>query len=249
MEREVSIRVSRLDKEFAGREVLHGVDLEIAQGEFLVLLGASGCGKSTLLHLMAGLEPPSRGWLELPARGCAFMFQEASLYPWLTAAGNVELALRVRGLPRARRREEAARLLELVRLGGHAGYRPHQLSGGMRQRVSLARSLAQDRPVLLMDEPFSALDEITREHLHEQLRQIWRETGRTIVFVTHSVAEAVALGQRIVLLRPRPGRIGREWTVPEHRRSGPGRSVLEREIGEAMQEVTDEDDGVGRWVI
>jgi NitT/TauT family transport system ATP-binding protein len=141
------------------------------------------------------------------------MFQEPALYPWLTAGRNVELALRLRGLPRGLRRAEADRLLRLVRLGGAYDKRPHELSGGMRQRVALARALAQDRGVLLMDEPFAALDAITRDLLHDELTRVWRETGLAVVFVTHNVREAVRLGERVLLMSSRPGRIAREWNV------------------------------------
>ena len=133
--------------------------------------------------------------------------------PWLTARRNVELALRLRGVPRARRRDEALALLDTVNLADAAEKRPHELSGGMRQRVALARALAQDRPVLLMDEPFAALDAITRDLLHEELERVWRATGRTIVFVTHNVREAARLGQRVVLLGSRPGRVVNEWRI------------------------------------
>ncbi|GAA2455461.1 ABC transporter ATP-binding protein [Agromyces soli] len=209
-----AIRLTGVGKRFGGPrspQVLDGIDLEVAEGEFVCLLGASGCGKSTLLNLVAGLETPTAGAIEVPGDGAAVMFQESALMPWLTARRNVELALRLRGAPRAGRRAEAERLLELVNLADAADQRPHELSGGMRQRVALARALAQDRTVLLMDEPFAALDAITRDLLHEELERVWRETGRTILFVTHNVHEAVRLAQRIVLLSSRPGRVAGEW--------------------------------------
>ncbi|UOE28030.1 ABC transporter ATP-binding protein [Agromyces soli] len=208
------MRLTGVGKRFGGPrspQVLDGIDLEVAEGEFVCLLGASGCGKSTLLNLVAGLETPTAGAIEVPGDGAAVMFQESALMPWLTARRNVELALRLRGAPRAGRRAEAERLLELVNLADAADQRPHELSGGMRQRVALARALAQDRTVLLMDEPFAALDAITRDLLHEELERVWRETGRTILFVTHNVHEAVRLAQRIVLLSSRPGRVAGEW--------------------------------------
>jgi NitT/TauT family transport system ATP-binding protein len=210
----MTVVLENLGKRFgAGAPVLDGVTASIGQGEFVALLGASGCGKSTLLNIIAGLERPSAGALEVPADGAAFMFQDAALYPWLTARGNIELALRLRGVPKGERRARAVELLDLVRLGEAAEKRPHELSGGMRQRVALARALSQDRQVLLMDEPFAALDAITRDLLHEELTRIWRETGRTIIFVTHNVREAVRLGQRILLLSSRPGRVVSEWAV------------------------------------
>ena len=219
-----AIRLDGLSKSFgpADGPVLDDVDLEVERGQFVALLGASGCGKSTLLNIVAGLEEPSGGSVTVPAEGAALMFQDAALFPWLSARRNVELALELRGMPRAERPERARELLELVRLGHAADKRPHELSGGMRQRVSLARSLAQDRQLLLMDEPFAALDAITRDLLHDELERIWKETGRTIVFVTHNVREAVRLGQRVLLLSSRPGRVVREWHVSEEHRTDAG---------------------------
>ncbi|MFD1214650.1 ABC transporter ATP-binding protein [Arthrobacter sp. GCM10027362] len=217
----MSVLLENLGKRFErGDAVLDGVNARIDRGEFVALLGASGCGKSTLLNIIAGLEQPSTGALEVPADGAALMFQDPALYPWLTARGNVELALKLRGAGKSARRARAAELLDLVHLGGAGDKRPHELSGGMRQRVALARALSQDRQLLLMDEPFAALDAITRDLLHEELERIWRETGRTIVFVTHNVREAVRLGQRVLLLSSRPGRVVREWTVPADVRAG-----------------------------
>ncbi|XKH57878.1 ABC transporter ATP-binding protein [Citricoccus nitrophenolicus] len=201
--------------------VLEGVSARFARGEFVCLLGASGCGKSTLLNIIAGLEPPSSGALTVPADGAAFMFQDPSLFPWLSAHGNVELALRLRGVTGGERRARATELLEMVRLGDAAHRRPHQLSGGMRQRVALARALSQDRPLLLMDEPFAALDAITRDLLHAELERIWRESGCSIIFVTHNVREAVRLGQRVLLMSSRPGRVVKEWTIPDNVRHDP----------------------------
>lgn len=213
---EPAVRLSHVTKRFGtGPVVLDDVSLDIAPGEFVCLLGASGCGKSTLLNLIAGLEPLTSGAIATPSSGAAVMFQESALLPWLTARKNVELALRLRGVPRGERREEAQRLLATVNLAEAGDKRPHELSGGMRQRVALARALAQDRPVLLMDEPFAALDAITRDLLHEELERVWRATGRTIVFVTHNVREAARLGQRVVLLTSRPGRIAGEWRVAQ----------------------------------
>ncbi|WP_431247918.1 ABC transporter ATP-binding protein [Leifsonia xyli] len=200
--------------------VLDRVDLRVRDGEFVCLLGASGCGKSTILNLIAGLEQPTAGEIAVPSGPVAMMFQDAALLPWLTARRNVELALELGGSPRGARRDRVDQLLELVSLVHAAGRRPHELSGGMRQRVALARALAQDRHVLLMDEPFAAVDAITRDLLHVELERIWRQTGRTILFVTHNVREALRLGQRIVLLRSRPGRVAAEWEVPADVRAG-----------------------------
>src|SRR6266480_5028959 len=161
----------------------------VAAGEFVCLIGASGCGKSTLLNLVAGLDAPTSGKIYTEGQRVALMFQEPALFPWLTAARNVELALRASGVSRAERRRSATDLLDVVHLGGFAGKRPHELSGGMRQRVALARALAQDAEVLLMDEPFGALDAMTRDSLHEELEAVWRDTGKTVLFVTHNVRE------------------------------------------------------------
>lgn len=196
-----------------GPVILDDVSLSVAPGEFLCLLGASGCGKSTLLNLIAGLDRPTQGTVAVPGHHPSLMFQEPALFPWLTAAENIQLALKLRGVGKAERRTEADRLLELVRLEGSGTKRPHELSGGMRQRVALARALAQDSQVLLMDEPFAALDAITRDLLHDELTRIWQELGTTIVFVTHNVREAVRLGQRVILLSSRPGRIAKEYTI------------------------------------
>ena len=234
----MSVTLTSLSKSYDGRvQVLDGLSTHIRTGEFVAVLGASGCGKSTLLNLLAGLEAPTGGSLEVPADGAAFMFQDASLLPWLTARGNVELALRLRGVPRAERRALAEELLDLVHLRDAAERRPHQLSGGMRQRAALARSLGQERQLLLMDEPFAALDAITRDLLHDELERVWRATGRTIVFVTHNVREAVRLGQRVILLSSRPGRIVAEWEVAEEIRRDPAAAAtLAGTITERLRE-------------
>ncbi|HET7901674.1 MAG TPA: ABC transporter ATP-binding protein [Candidatus Nanopelagicales bacterium] len=203
----------RFDRDGARPAVLQDVSLTVAQGEFVSLLGASGCGKSTLLSLVAGLETPTSGAVSTPGGRAALMFQESALFPWLTAGQNVELALRLRGVPRRDRRPETERLLELVHLAGQHGARVHELSGGMRQRVALARALAQDAQILLMDEPFAALDAITRDVLHDELTRVWQDTGLSVVFVTHNVREAVRLGQRVELMSSRPGRFVRRWLV------------------------------------
>lgn len=200
---------------------LSGIDLQVRSGEFVVLLGASGCGKTTLLNVIAGLDDPTTGAVTVGGRQPAVMFQEPALLPWLTAARNVELPLRLARVPRAVRRKRATELLELVRLAGQGDKRPHELSGGMRQRVALARALAAaggDEPgLLLMDEPFAALDAITRDFLQGELESVHRATGNAILFVTHDVHEAVRLGQRVVLLSSRPGTVVAEWdlTTPD----------------------------------
>jgi NitT/TauT family transport system ATP-binding protein len=236
-----AVRVDGVSQSFdrSGPPVLDGVDLTVAPGEFVCLLGASGCGKSTLLNLMAGLNEPTSGRVEVAAERPALMFQEPALLPWLTAAGNVELALKARGVGRAERRDEARGLLEVVNLGGQSRQRPHELSGGMRQRVALARALAQDSSVLLMDEPFASLDAITRDVLHEELIRVWTEQRVAVVFVTHNVREAVRLGQRVVLMSSRPGRISREWSVDLSQPraiESPGVSALATEITRQLHE-------------
>jgi NitT/TauT family transport system ATP-binding protein len=196
----------------AAVRALDQVSLTAAPGEFTCLIGASGCGKSTLLSLVAGLEKPTAGEVSVGGR-VALMFQEAALFPWLTAAGNVELALRARGVGRAVRKKRAAELLETVHLGGFGGKRPHELSGGMRQRVALARALAEDADVLLMDEPFGALDAMTRDLLHDELDRVCAGRNLTVLFVTHNVREAIRLGDRVVLLSSRPGRVLETYPV------------------------------------
>ena len=199
---------------------LTDVDLRVEPGEFVCLLGASGCGKTTVLNLLAGLERPTRGAVDVAADRPAVVFQEPALLPWLTAIRNVELPLRLAGVGRSARRGTAEELLDLVRLDGQAAKRPHELSGGMRQRVALARALAQDSDVLLMDEPFAALDAITRDLLHDELLRVWQEVGVTVLFVTHNVREACRLAQRVVLLSSRPGRVAQEYAIdiPQPRR-------------------------------
>jgi sulfonate transport system ATP-binding protein len=199
---------------------LDQVSLTVRPGEFICLIGASGCGKSTLLNLVAGLDQPSAGTVSVFARQVALMFQEPALFPWLTAAGNVELPLRARKAPRAERRSRVAELLDLVHLSEFGGKRPHELSGGMRQRVALARALAQDADVLLMDEPFGALDAMTRDVLHDELDRIREGRQLTVLFVTHNVREAVRLGDRVVLLSSHPGRVADEFevSIPRPRR-------------------------------
>jgi len=192
---------------------LERVSLRVAPGEFVCLLGASGCGKSTLLNLIAGLDRPTSGEVTVHAGRTGLMFQEAALFPWLTARGNVELALKLAGANGTARKARADELLEMVHLADFAKRRPHELSGGMRQRVALARALAQDAEVLLMDEPFGALDAMTRDRLHDELESLWRVTNTTIVFVTHNVREAVRLGDRVVLLASRPGRIADTFAI------------------------------------
>ncbi len=212
----LAISISRLSKSYGprGNQVLalREMSLEVRRGEFHCLVGASGCGKSTLLSLIVGLERARIGSIEIRGRP-TLMFQESALFPWLTARGNVELALRLTGVPKAQWRGEADRLLELVRLTGFGHRLPHELSGGMRQRVSLARALAQRADILLMDEPFGSLDAMTRDLLHDELEQLWEESRPTVLFVTHDVREAVRLGDRVTVLTSRPGRVAAAFEV------------------------------------
>lgn len=201
---------------------LGGIDNVISEGEFVCLLGPSGCGKSTLLNMLAGFDTPTEGRVTLdgevisgPSISRAMMFQDAALFPWLSARGNVEFGLKSLGIKGAERHERAQKFLDMVHLSGFGEAQPHELSGGMRQRVALARALAVDPKVLLMDEPFAALDAQTRDLLHVELQNIWRETRKTIVFVTHNVFEAVALATRVLVFTARPGIIKREFDLEE----------------------------------
>ena len=195
---------------------LSAIDLTIERGEFVSFIGPSGCGKTTLMRAIADLEQPTSGVLTVNGvspeqarldRAYGYVFQAAALYPWRNVLRNVMLPLEIMGMTADERRERAAQQLELVGLAGFERKFPWQLSGGMQQRVSIARALAFEPKLLLMDEPFGALDEITRDHLNEQLLRLWERTGKTVIFVTHSISEAVFLSKRIVVMSPRPGRI------------------------------------------
>ncbi len=220
----IPLRIEDVSKIFPGRtqpvEALKPVNLEIEAGEFICLLGPSGCGKSTLLSIIAGLEDASTGiiWangqkVRGPGTDRVLLFQEAALFPWLDVQKNVEFGLRQIGTPGKERHAIARRFIELVHLKGFEHSYVHQLSGGMRQRVAIARALALNPAILLMDEPFGALDALTRDRLHAELESIWASTRKTILFVTHNVREAVALGDRVLVFAPRPGRIVREFRI------------------------------------
>lgn len=196
------------------------ISLSCASGEFVVIVGPSGCGKSTLLNLVAGMIRPDSGTVEVDGRPIqgpgpdrAMVFQEHGLFPWLTAAQNIEFGLRMKGIARSERKARVEAALQMVHLPQAGGKLVHELSGGMRQRVAIARALVLDPAVLLMDEPFASLDAQTRTLLHHQLQQLWIETRKTVLFVTHSVAEAVRLADRIIVLHSHPGRIRREVVV------------------------------------
>jgi NitT/TauT family transport system ATP-binding protein len=195
---------------------LDNIDLQIRLGEFVSFIGPSGCGKTTLMRVIADLETPSSGRITVNGvtpeharlqRAYGYVFQAPALYAWRNVLRNVLLPLEIIGMPAAERKARAAKYISMVGLGGFERKFPWQLSGGMQQRVSIARALAFEPELLLMDEPFGALDEITRDHLNEQLLQLWHQTGKTVVFVTHSISEAVFLSNRIVVMSPRPGRI------------------------------------------
>ncbi len=236
----------RYGSQAGGVEAVAAVDLQVKPGEIVVLLGASGCGKSTLLSMIAGLESPTIGSISAPAGRTAFMFQDAALFPWLTVADNVAFPLKMAGVARAERARTVAELLAMVRLGEFANRRPHELSGGMRQRVALARSLAQRAELLLMDEPFAALDAMMRDHLHDELERLWAQAGFAVLFVTHNVREAVRLGDRVLLMSPRPGRVVEEFAIeiPRPRRIDSGEvAALARKIGNRLAQT--EHEGVG----
>ncbi|MFZ5639419.1 MAG: ABC transporter ATP-binding protein [Bacillota bacterium] len=219
------VMVDNVSKDFGEKgknrvRALENVNLTIEEGEFVCFLGPSGCGKSTLLNIIAGLELADGGTVMVngspvtgagPDRGV--VFQDAALFPWLTVAGNVEFALKMTGVPKTQRRPIALKYLQMVHLKRFINAYPHELSGGMRQRVAIARALAMDPKILLMDEPFAALDAQTRGLLHKELQEIQAQTRKTVIFVTHNVAEAVCLADRIYLLSARPGRIKNEYAV------------------------------------
>ena len=199
-----------------GVRALADISLDVAAGQFVSILGPSGCGKSTLLRLIAGLATPTAGTIERGDHGdIGFVFQEPTLMPWATALANVALPLKLRGMPRAEREGRAAAALDSVGLKGFERAWPRELSGGMKMRVSLARALVVEPRLLLMDEPFAALDEITRHRLNRDLLGLWQRSGVTVVFVTHSVFESVFLSQRIVVMAARPGRVSADFTIGE----------------------------------
>ena len=240
-----AIELSEVEHRYDDVSAVGPLDLSVPEGEFLVLVGASGCGKSTLLRLIAGFEEPTfgtvrtAGRIPVPGRGAGLVFQQPRLFPWRSVGGNVALALRYGGLPATPAQVES--LLARVGLHDVAHRRTWQISGGQQQRVAIARALAVENPLLLLDEPFAALDALTRERLQEDLRAVSR--GRTSVFVTHSVDEAVFLGSRVIVLTPRPGRIAldlpiglpRTGVTPDELRRLPEFTALRAEVGAAVR--------------
>lgn len=248
-----TLRVHSVTKWFRGAggavQALEDVNLEIAAGDFVCFVGPSGCGKSTLLNLIAGLERPSQGQLMMGARAISgpgadrvVMFQESALFPWLNVRDNVEFGLQVAGVSRRERHARAAYYLEMVGLGGFSKAWVHELSGGMKQRVALARALVLDPQILLMDEPFAALDAQTRDRLLLEVQRVWMETKKTIIFVTHNVREAAVLADRVLVFSARPGRIKAEITVnaprPRELKSADLLAVANRISDELEGEVT-----------
>jgi NitT/TauT family transport system ATP-binding protein len=227
---------------------LQNIDLEIEQGEFVCIVGPSGCGKSTLLHLIAGLDRPTTGEISVdgspvngPGTDRILLFQELGLFPWLTVRQNVEFGLKMAGVSKTERRDQARIFLRMVHLSHFEDHYIHQLSGGMKQRVALARSLAIRPKILLMDEPFAALDAQTRDMLHDELERIWKETSPTIVFVTHNVREAVRLGDRVLLMSFRPGRIKKQFQIdlqrPRHVEDSDVACLSKEILGQLREEI------------
>jgi NitT/TauT family transport system ATP-binding protein len=238
------LTVENLNKKYVSHgsvtSALVDINLRIEEGEFVCLLGPSGCGKSTLLKIIAGLIPATSGQITINGRPVsgpgperAVVFQDYALFPWMTVRDNVEFGLEARRLPAAERREVSSRLLKVVGLSDFAERFPHQLSGGMKQRVSIARALAVDPSLLLMDEPFGALDAQTRHLLQDELLRVWREYRKTVVFVTHSIEEAIYLSDRIVVMTARPGRVKQIMVVPEAR----PRDMASVEMNQRQREV------------
>jgi len=239
---------SYADSRGSSTRALQNIDLEIEQGEFVCIVGPSGCGKSTLLHLLAGLDRPTTGEITVdgsPVKGPGtdriLLFQELGLFPWLTVRQNVEFGLKMAGVSKTERRDQARVFLRMVHLSHFEDHYIHQLSGGMKQRVALARSLTLRPKILLMDEPFAALDAQTRDMLHDELERIWKETSPTIVFVTHNVREAVRLGDRVLLMSFRPGRIKTQFQIdlqrPRHVEDSDVAYLSKEILGQLREEI------------
>ncbi|MCG7332001.1 ABC transporter ATP-binding protein [Salinicoccus roseus] len=227
--------------------VLQDIDFSIEAGEFVSLLGPSGCGKSTILKLIAGLSHPSSGELRVndtpitgPGTDRVVVFQEGGLFPWMTVLENVTYGLKIKKMSKSEAEEKAMDGLRMVHLGNFTGAYPHELSGGMKQRVAIARALVMDPDVLLMDEPFAALDEQTRLVLHQELQDIWQKTGKTILFITHNIREALTLSDRVLLMSTRPGTIKKSFTVQASRPRNPSDSVIVDMEKRVMAELEEE---------
>lgn len=253
------IRFDRVTKTYAtdsGEPViaLSETSFDISEGEFVCVVGPSGCGKSTLMQMLAGFHAPSSGQtlvdgvqVRRPDADRGVVFQQANLYPWLTTRGNVELGPRIRGVGKAERREQAERFLQMVGLSLFADRKPYELSGGMQQRAQIARVLVNDPKVILMDEPFGALDALTRERMQVELLQIWRERRKTVMFITHDVEEAIFLGTRVIVMTARPGRVLLDLPVdlpdgltPAELRADPGFVDLRDTLLDAIHRAQDE---------
>ena len=249
--RDVKVSLKKVNKSFQkGKdetlEVLDDIDFNISEGEFVSLIGPSGCGKSTILKLIAGLDTPTSGEVLMngrkvtgPGTDRVVVFQEGGLFPWMTVIENVTYGLLRKKMSKKEAHDKAMEGLRMVHLANFTASYPHELSGGMKQRVAIARALVMDPDVLLMDEPFAALDEQTRLVLHKELQRIWQETGKTILFITHNIREALTLSDRVLLMSTRPGAVKREFTVQASRPRDPADSNvvdLERRVMEELEE-------------
>ncbi|GAK14639.1 LOW QUALITY PROTEIN: hypothetical protein JCM19039_4574 [Geomicrobium sp. JCM 19039] len=228
-------------------EVLRDVSIQIKDGEFVSLLGPSGCGKSTILNLVAGLDSPSEGSITVdgkqvngPGTDRVVVFQQGGLFPWMSVVDNVKYGLRLKKISAKEVDERADDVLKMVHLSKFKGHFPNELSGGMQQRVAIARALIMDLEILLMDEPFAALDEQTRIIMHQELQEIWQKTGKTILFITHNIREALTLSDRVLLMSTRPGQIKKTFTVQAGRPRDPSDSVLVHIEKQVMKELEEE---------
>ncbi len=237
----MQLHVNNISKRFSDQSTkltaLQEVSFVAQPGEFICLLGPSGCGKSSLLNLISGIEQPSQGSIVVEGK-IGFMFQEAALFPWLKVKDNIAFGLKMQDVSLTKQRELVERYLQMVHLTGFADSYPHQLSGGMKQRVALARTLILEPDILLMDEPFGALDAQTRELLYGELQQIWQQTKTTVIFVTHNVREAVCLGDRVIVFTARPGKIKQQFQIslPRPRNiNDPALAQLSSEVMQALK--------------
>ncbi|MDD7795863.1 ABC transporter ATP-binding protein [Clostridium sp. 'White wine YQ'] len=253
----MSLKIEAVSKKFISKSsethTLQDINLSFKKGEFICLLGPSGCGKSTLLNIIAGLEKPTDGKVilndqEIKGVGVdrAVMFQESALFPWLKVRDNVEFGMKIAGVPKEERREKALKYIKMVHLSKFQDSYIHQLSGGMRQRVALARALTLDSEVLLMDEPFSALDSQTKSILRLQLQKIWWETKKTIIFVTHNVEEAVLLGDRVIVMGANPGKVKKEFKIQLGRPREEGNVDVAKITSEIMSVLKEEVEKVAK---